>query len=276
MRISGRRRVIFTRPWARRHRVVLLGLIGINAAVFVLQLFLEASEPGFVREFLGLSDRGVHDAYSWQFVSAMFLHTGPWQFLANMLALYFLGRDVESILGQRHFFYLYVAGAAGGEFAHLFLMPADAVLFAASGGVAALIVANATILPELDLVSLKIFGRPIRLKARQLAYGTTVAAAILVCFQPHGIVACSGYLGGCAMGWLYAHLLGFGRTSLLQRHLQQRRAAAERFRHLSPEQLISEEIDPLLDKISRRGIGSLSRAERRKLLRARERILEQR
>jgi membrane associated rhomboid family serine protease len=275
MRLSGRRPALFTRPWAKRQRVVLLALIGANAVGFVSQLFLEGWEPGFVREFLALSDRGVHDAYSWQFVTAMFLHNGPWQLLGNMLVLFFLGRDLESILGQRHFLYLYVAGAAGGEFAHLFLMPADSVLFGASGGVAALIVANAMILPELELISTNFFGLPIRLKSKHLAYGTIGVAATMLCLERYDGVAYTGYLGGCAAGWLYAHLLGFGRTSLLQRVLQQRRAATERFRQLSSDQLIAEEIDPLLEKISRSGFRSLTRQERRRLIRARARIVEQ-
>jgi hypothetical protein len=43
---------------------------------------------------------------------------------------------------------------------------------------------------------------------------------------------------------------------------------------MSIEQLMSEEIDPLLEKISRYGIGSLTRTERRNLARARERMVE--
>jgi len=273
MRLSGRRPILFNRPWTRRQRIVLLGLIGANAAGFVIQLFLDAWQPGFTQEFLGLSDRGVGDAYSWQFVTAAFLHNGSWQFVGNMLVFYFLGRDIESILGQRHFLYLYLGGVATGEFLHLFLMPSQSVLFAAGGGVAALVGANATILPELELMSPKLFG--VRLKSKHLAWATIILAAALLYFERGGIVTHTGYLGGCLAGWFYAHLLGFGRTSFLQRHLQRRRATAERFLHLSPEQLIAEEIDPLLEKISRTGLAGLSRSERQRLIRARERILEQ-
>ncbi len=275
MRLEGRKGVLFDRTWARQYRVALLGLIGLNAFAFVMQVFLENAEPGFTREFLGLSDRGIHDAYSWQFVTAAFLHNGAWQFLVNMLTLYFLGRDLESILGQRHFIYLYLAGVVTGEFVHLFSMPTDTVLFAASGGVAALLIADATILPELELISISIFGIPVRVKAKYLGYATFILAITSICFSRHGVVAHTGYAGGCAAGWFYAHLLGFGRTSWLQRHLQQRRAVAERFRQLSRDQLITEEVDPLLEKISRSGLASLSRWERRRLVRARERILEQ-
>src|ERR1700726_820336 len=263
MRLSGRRPVLFTRPWTQRQRVVLLGLIGVNATAFVVQLVLENCEPGFIREFLGLSDRGIHDAYSWQFVTAMFLHNGPLLFLANMLVLYFIARDLESILGQRHFLDLYLTGLVAGEFFHLFAMPANSILFGAAGGAAALVVANATILPELDLISTDILGLPLHVKAKHLSYLTFCLAVVLTCVERQDVVAHSGYVGGCIAGWVYAHLLGFGRTSFLQRQLQQRRAAAERFLQLSPEQLIVEEIDPLLDKISRNGLASLSRRERR-------------
>src|SRR4030088_286939 len=98
----------------------------------------------------------------------MFLHTGPWHVLGNMLVLYLLGRDLESILGQRHFLYLYLAGAVGGELGHLFLMPENSVLLAASGGVAAVVVAYAAILPELELTAMMFFIVPVRLKAKHL------------------------------------------------------------------------------------------------------------
>ena len=61
MRLSGRKQSLFARPWRQRQRVVLLALIGANAAAFVAQMLLEAYQPGVVREYLALSDRGVHD-----------------------------------------------------------------------------------------------------------------------------------------------------------------------------------------------------------------------
>jgi membrane associated rhomboid family serine protease len=204
----------------------------------------------------------------------MFLHDGAWHFLGNMLIFYLLGRDVESIIGQRHFLFLYLAGAIAGEFGHLFLMPTSSVLLAASGGVAAVLMAYATILPELELTSVIFFILPIRLKAKHLAYGALIIALLGVTVDRAGTVAHSAYLGGCLAGWFYAHLLGFGRPSVVQRALRQRRADVERFRQMSAEQFISEEVDPLLDKISREGIHSLSRTERRILARAREKIAE--
>lgn len=274
MRLSGRKSSSFTRRWRQRPRVVLLGLIGVNIAAFVTQLFLDAYQPGFIREYLGLSDLGIHAAYGWQFLTASFLHSGPWHLLGNMLILYLLGRDVESIIGQRQFLMLYLAGAWAGELGHLFLMPETSVLFAASGGVAAVVVAYATILPELELTSMIFLVLPVRLKAKHLAYGAFAIAILGVTLDRSGTVAHSAYLGGCVAGWLYAHLLGFGRPSIFQRALRQRRAEMERYRTMTSEQFISEEVDPVLDKISREGLQSLTWSERRTLARAQEKIAE--
>jgi rhomboid family protein len=274
MRLSGRKPSSFTRTWTQSQRVALLALLGANGAAFVAQLFLEAYQPGFVNEFLGLSGAGVENAYAWQFFTAIFMHSGPWHLLGNMMVLYFLGRDVESIIGQRHFVFLYLYGAIAGELGHLFLMPSNTVLLAASGGVAAVTMAYATVLPELEITTFTLFV-PLRLKAKYLAYGALLIGAVLVIIDRSGAVTHSAYLGGCAAGWLYAHLLGFGRPSFLQRALHQRKSAAERIQHMGAEEFIALEVDPLLEKISREGIQSLTRSELRTLSLAREKLDEQ-
>lgn len=271
MRLSGRKPSSYTRPWTQRQRVVLLTLIGLNVAAFVAQLVLSGYDPAFVRDYLGLSETGIQNAFAWQFLTAAFMHDGAWHLLGNTIVLYLLGRDVESILGQRHFFFLYAAGSIAGELGHLFTMPASTVLLGASGGVAAVLVAYATILPEMELTALFLFI-PIRLKAKHLAYGVVAIAGALLFFDRHGTVSHSAYLGGCAAGWLYAHLLGFGRPSFVQRALHQRKAEADRREQMNADQFIAIEVDPLLEKISREGLQSLTRAERRTLAQAREKL----
>lgn len=273
MRLSGRKASRFTRSWAPPQRIVLFSLLGLNAAAFLLQLVLTSWSQPFVLEYLGLSDRGINDAYAWQFFTAPLLHTSIWHFAGNMLVLYFIGRDVEAIIGQRQFLFLYLFGAFTGELGHLFLMPSDCVLFAASGGVAAIFVAYATILPELEVTTLLLFMIPLRLKVRRLAQIALIGALVLLVFDRSGTVGHGAFLGGAVAGWFYAHLLGFGRTSFLQRLLRQRRLEAARLRSLSADQFVVEEIDPLLEKISQRGLASLSRRERRMLEQAREKML---
>ena len=273
MRLSGRKASAQRRDRALRRPAILFSLIGANLGCFAAQLCLELWEPGAVRDYLAISDQGVRDAYAWQFVTASILHIGPWHLLANLVVLCLLGRDLESILGRRHFLYLYVSGAIAGELGHLFLMPSQSVLFAASGGVAALVVAYAAILPELELTPIRLFILPIRIKAKHAANIAFVVALVLLCIDRAPMVAHSAWLGGCAAGWVYAHLLGFGQPSALQRLLQERREQAHRYERMTIEELMREEIDPLLEKISKRGLGSLSRRERRSLARAREQIV---
>src|SRR6266704_7077421 len=275
MRLSGRKTSRFTRSWAPPQRIVLYSLLGLNAAAFITQIVLTSWNRGFVLEYLGLSDRGISDAYAWQFFTAPLLHHNIWHFAADMLVLYFIGRDVEAIIGQRQFLFLYLFGAFSGELGHLFLMPSDCVLFAAVGGIAAIFVSYATILPELEMTTLLLFMVPVRLKMRRVAQVALSGAIALLLFDRTGSVGHSAFLGGAVAGWFYAHLLGFGRTSLLVRVLQQRRVKAERLRSMTADQFVAGEVDPLLEKISRRGLASLSRRERRLLEQARKKMLSQ-
>jgi membrane associated rhomboid family serine protease len=273
MRLSGRKVSLFTRSWSPAQRVVLLTLVSLHVAAFIAQFVLSRWNPGFVGQYLALSDRGISEAYAWQFFTAMLLHNSVWHFLANLLVLYLVGRDVEAIIGQRQFLFLYFFGAFSGELGHLFLMPADTVLFAASGGTAAIFIAYATILPELEMTALLLFVVPVRVKMRRAAQLALVVAGVLMIFNRTGTVAHSAFLGGAVAGWLYAHLLGFGRPSLLQRTLRQRRAESERLRGMSAGRFVTEQVDPLLEKISAQGLASLTRRERRLLAQAREKML---
>jgi membrane associated rhomboid family serine protease len=272
VRLSRGKQAGLAKPWTEQRRVALLALVGANVIAFAIQLVLEATQPGFVRDFLALSDRGLRDAYSWQFLSAMLLHGGPAHFLGNLLILYFLGRDIEPILGQRHFLYLFSCGAITGELGHLFLMPAEALLYGASGGVAAVVIAYATILPELDLISWRKRFVSVRLKAKHLACAVAFVSLVMLMVDRHGALIHSAIPGGFAAGWLYAQLLGFGHPSWLQRKLAERRAAAQRIARMTRSEFIEGEVDPVLEKISRSGMQSLTRAERRLLAGARDKI----
>ena len=272
VRLSRGKPSLFAQPWRESRRVVLLALIGLNVASFIAQFFLDAFQPGFVQDYLALSNRGLHDAYAWQFVTAMLLYGNPWHLLGNLLVLYVLGRDIESILGQRHFLYLFLSGAIGGELGHLFLMPPETLLYAASGGVAAVLIAYATILPELDLIDWRLRRLSFHLKAKHVAGVLMFLSLITLVIDRHGAVMHSAIPGGLAAGWLYANLLGFGHTSWLGRLLRRRREAVERVQRMTPTEFIEQEIDPLLEKISRKGIQSLTRAERRLLSRASEKV----
>jgi len=272
VRLSRGKPSLFARPWRDRKPVVLRAIIALNIATFVTQLLLDTFQPGFVSDYLAINYAGVHEAYAWQFLTAPFLYGNPLHFLGNLLVLYILGRDIESILGQRHFFYLFLSGAVGGELGHLFLMPITTSLYAASGGVAAVLIAYATILPELDLISWRIWRFTVQLKAKHVAGGILLLSLLMLVVDRDGTVMHSAIPGGLAAGWLYSNLLGFGHASWLRRFMLRRREAAERVQRMTSEEFIAQQIDPILEKISRNGMGSLTRTERRSLAQAREQV----
>src|SRR5262249_46178934 len=160
----------------------------------------------------------------------------------------------------------------GGELGHLFLMPSETALYAATGGVAAVLIAFATLLPELDLFAWRSRFLSLHLNATQLVYAVTFVSLVMLMVDRHGAVIHSAIPGRLAGGSLSVNLLGFGHPSWLQRRLRKQRAAAERVKRMTAAEFIEREVDPLLEKISRRGIQSLTRAERRTLALAREKV----
>src|SRR5688572_27959262 len=120
MRLYGQKPSPITLRWTRRPRIVLLGLIGLNVAVFVTQLFLDAYQPGFVLAYLALSREGLRSAYRCQPITTAFPGDGVWHLLGNMFLLYLLGRDMDSFIRLRHFFFHYLTGTMAGELVLLF------------------------------------------------------------------------------------------------------------------------------------------------------------
>jgi membrane associated rhomboid family serine protease len=185
--------------------------------------------------------------------------------------LYFVGREVEAIAGPRHLLGMYFLGGIAGGIGQVLVFPAAAPIPGASAGVCAVLLAFTTILPEFE-VTLPVFVFPLRVRAKYvgwLAAGSSVAMAVM---QWAPSVAHLAHLGGCMVGWMYARQLGFGNPWWFQRRMMERRQREQRLERMSPDQYMTEEIDPILDKIARDGIRSLSRAERRILERGREKI----
>lgn len=252
-------------------------LIGATAGLFVTQYFVRfLSGDAVAGELENLFALGrtsfQHHWYAWQLITYMFLHQGPLHLLVNMASLYFAAREVESLIGSKHLLAIYFGGGVAGGVAHLLWGPAGTVI-GASGGVCAVVIAFTTILPEMELTAWLFFVLPVRLKAKFFAAALTGITLFLVFFSPTlGKTSNLAHLGGCILGWLYIKQLGYGNPLLIQKYIFKRRQRTARFARMTPEQFISEEIDPILDKISKEGIHSLSRAEKKILERGRDKI----
>ncbi len=269
MRISGQS---FTDRLIGRRGSLALVLVVVNVVCFGVQSSIEWASPGWAEHWLALSLSGVSSGYEWQFFTYMFLHGSVWHLLCNMLGLYFAGREVEAIAGRAHFLGIYFLGGLVGGLAQILCVSGDAPLLGASAGVFAILLAFTTIFPEVEITCLIFFVIPVKIKARYLALllvGSSVAFVMAGSMQEIGHVA---HLGGCLTGWLYVRQLGFGNPMRIHEYFSRKREFAARLKQMSPEEFISEEIDPILDKIAREGIHSLTRTERKILEKGRDKI----
>lgn len=278
MRPSRRQMPPFTRAWSNGRLTVTAVLIAMHVGAFAAQsLFdlLEADrliDTGWITQCLALSRSGIVAGNVWQFLTASFVHQGPYPFhlIGSMLLLFFAGREVEPIVGPRHFLGIYALGMIVGGAAHVLTF--DEPMLGSCAGVAAMIAAYATILPELEVTFSLFFVLPIRLKAKHLGIALLVVAGSLWLSLTTPTIGPSAMIAAAITGWLYVKQLGYGNPLAIQRFLFEKRQRAARLQRMSAEQFINFEIDPILDKISRDGMHSLTRKERRILEQGREKI----
>ncbi|MFK5126597.1 rhomboid family intramembrane serine protease, partial [Klebsiella pneumoniae] len=73
----------------------------------------------------------------WRLFTAALVHSGFFHIGLNMLALWFIGRNLEPLLGKWRFVALYLLGTLGGSVAVALLAPTTIVV-GASGAIFAL------------------------------------------------------------------------------------------------------------------------------------------
>jgi hypothetical protein len=173
---------------------------------------------------------------------------------------------------------MYLAGNVLGGLAQwgayaMGLAPGGSVMVGVSAGVAAVLAAYATILPELEITGTLFFLLPLRVRAKVIGVGVVLGAALLWVFAAGSLIGPAAILAGCGVGWAYAKQLGFGNPLAIERYLCDKRQHAARMERMPAEQFIREEIDPILEKIARSGEKSLSRAERKVLAKGREKLM---
>lgn len=76
---------------------------------------------------------GVADGAPWQVLTSVFAHEAPVHLLLNMLVLYFLGPQLEAILGRTRFLALYLLSGVTGSVAVMLLSDPHSGTLGASG-----------------------------------------------------------------------------------------------------------------------------------------------
>ena len=130
--------------------VVVPALIALNVAVFALTVLDAGSvldnASGGLFASASLVPYAVAGGQWWRLVTSGFLHIGPLHIVFNMVALYVIGRDVETVLGRLRFGVVYGASLLGGSVAVMLLGDPGTAVAGASGAVFGLMGALAVVL----------------------------------------------------------------------------------------------------------------------------------
>jgi len=225
----------------------------------------------------------------WSLITYFFTHQDFFHLVFNMLALYWFGIILNDFLGSHRLIGAYLIGGVAGGIAYLLLtnlVPffqnlAGSGMIGASGGVYAIVVASATMSPDLRM-NLLFFG-PVKIK---------YIAAVYVFLSLIGTAGSNSggniaHLGGALVGYLFIKSLQRGNDwslpitnfrnwmgSLFKPKPQMKVTVGGKNRvynppkrpmHVEPNQQI---IDAILDKISMQGYEKLTQEEKQILFKA--------
>ena len=287
----------------------LVQLILINTVVFLVLLLAKVGLTMarnldayyFIREQVMIPGQITAFLYKpWTLLTYFFTHDEIFHILYNMLFLYWFGRLIDEYLGNRRLIGLYIMGGLAGGLLYLtmynlvpyFQDQADSArMLGASAAAFSVAVGAATLLPNYTF-HLLFFG-PVRIKYIVFFF------IILSVAQSAGSNAGGNlaHLGGALMGFFYVKLLQNGtdlgrpiywladgwnnllkpKPAVKVSYRQRSSASTQASPYVSspgsasistPDQ---DEVDMILDKISRSGYESLTREEKQKLFRASQR-----
>lgn len=282
-------------PEYGRRLSLTVALIIVNAMVFLFELLVSGhSHSLFIEDhYFALSVEGLKNGFVWQLLTFQFMHAGLWHLVFNCWAIYVFGRAIEETLGWKKFLILYLSsGVVGGicQVLVALLWPDffGGPVVGASAGAFGLVAAFAVLFPERELMLLLFFILPIRLSAKMLLMLSAVLALAGIVF-PGDHIANAAHLGGMLAGVVFIRqfIQGRGLQWTFPSHRAAprervstrtgkssfwRSAANQPDEELSTDEFVKSEVDPILDKISKRGIQSLTERERQILEKARSRM----
>lgn len=260
-------------------------LIFWNVGAFLLSIvFFYRFREGYFDypSWIGLSaDWRTAIIHPWTIITYGFLHGGFWHLFLNMVVLNFAGRFFLTYFTQKQLFGLYMLGMVFSGLSFPILAPLlgdGGIIVGASGAVMAVLLATTIYGPNLEL---RLWGI-IKLKLWHFtAFFLLTDILYLLVENTGGHVA---HLSGAFFGFLYIKLLQNGTdlskivsfvTELPNRKNKSRlKTVHKNTSRPAPKSKIvikdkkQQQIDEILDKISRSGYDSLSQEEKDFLWRA--------
>ena len=279
----------------------LFRLLYINISVYLLfvlinvfaKLILGSSNGNIVVEYLypftALSTDFIEVATKpWTLITHLFVHSlSPWHLLGNMLYLYFMGQIFLQYFGQKQLVSLYYLSGIIGASALLIisnispLFSEYTLAYGASAAVLGIVTGTAFYAPTREVFLFGVF------KIQLQWIGIALILADLVFFEEGNEGGRIAHLGGAITGLffalqqkkgrditrslsqlidsLYALFSGKNKSSMIISHSKIRRMTDEEYNKV--QKASQEDIDSILDKISKSGYDSLSRSEKEMLFR---------
>ena len=160
-------------------------LIALNIIIFIVTL----ARPDDIYSLLGLSAANfMHQP--WTIITNLFVHGGFAHILFNMISLFFLGRFLLQLVGEKRFLLVYFLGGIAGNVLFILLAPPLALGVGASGAIFALGGALVMMAPGLRVLVIPI---PI-----PIPLWIAIIIFLLISFVPG--IAWQAHLGGLLLG----------------------------------------------------------------------------
>lgn len=240
-----------------------------NVAVFLLDLITDGK---YLHAWLALDPiRVTQNFEAWRLVSYLFVHDlgAPFfHILINMLLLWMFGTPLVETMGERKFWWFFFAtGLFSGLCSLVFYSVTNnpTTVIGASGAIFGLMFAFARFFPTQQFLILFLF--PVQARYAVLIFG----AIELLSIMANDRIAHIAHLGGAVFAWLYFTFEDRGAAAL-SRWKHRKVEAAHRAVRKTQEEVgqVMVDIDPILKKISKTGMGSLTKEEKDMLEKASE------
>ncbi len=272
---------------------IIIKLIFVNVGIFLVQFLLSVFGLSSVNNyFMVPADPLLFLMRPWALLSYQFMHADLMHILFNMLWLYWFGEMFLRFFNQKQMLSVYLLGGFAGAalfFITYNLLPIPqagaAVLLGASAAVTAIGVAVAVYRPDLK-INLMLFG-PVKLKYLVIIM---IAIDFINIKTGQNVGGHFSHIGGAIFGFFFGQEIKKGRdiTGSFTRFMdwlvgsfKSRRKTKMKvvygtpknerekdFNYNARKKVSQEEIDRILEKISRSGYDSLNSDEKDKLFRA--------
>jgi membrane associated rhomboid family serine protease len=249
-----------------------LGFIIIHLIWITLIVYAVPEQRSFALtfEYIGLGSLDRLKSRWWTMFAYGWCHRGFWEWLSSIMWLYAFGNVVQNLVGYKQIIPLFVYGVVAGGLAFAgvqllpaALMPDNAMVMGAQGGIMALMAAALTLSPKYRIYLSDYFSIPLLLLAG-------IFILLMIINSNFEIATISLLAAGAAVGFVYIKLLqnGFQPGAWAYRLYNKMDTVLSppittKARGVKP--LSEQAIDNILDKINEKGYHSLSQSEKDQL-----------